>query len=122
VRPILLVDGDPDARTILRRMLEFHGFEAVEATEHDEALARARRGDLGLVMTEMYVQAGDGVGCLVESLKADASLADLPVVVVTTQAFAATEQRARAAGSAAYILKPFRATDVIAEVVRFVEP
>jgi len=119
-RPVLLVDGDPDARTIMRRLLEFHGYEALEAVDHDGALSLAREQDVGLIVCEMFVTCGDGMTCLVESLRADQTLANIPVLVVTTQAFHTAEQRARRAGSAGYIVKPFTATDVLAEVARLV--
>jgi two-component system chemotaxis response regulator CheY len=117
---VLLVDGDPDARTIMRRLLEFHGYEALEAVDHDSALSLAREQDVGLIVCEMYVNCGDGMTCLVESVRADDTLAKIPVLVVTTQAFRTAEQRARLAGSAGYIVKPFAATDVLAEVARLV--
>jgi chemosensory pili system protein ChpA (sensor histidine kinase/response regulator) len=116
-RTVLLVDSDRDARLIVRRLLEHHGFRILEATEHDEALRTAREQPVGLIVTEMYIRRGAGEACLVESLKADDAIATIPVVVLTTQAFADTERRARAAGSARYIAKPFAALQFVREVV-----
>ena len=121
-RPVLLVDSDPDARVIMRRLLEHHGYQAIEAVDHDAALALARKHDVSLIVSELFVTCGDGMTCLVESLKADSALSTIPVLIVTTQAFTADEQRAQRAGSAGYIVKPFAATDVIAQVARLVTP
>jgi CheY-like chemotaxis protein len=118
---VLLVDGDPDARLILRRLLEHYGYEAIEAVDHDSALAFARDRDVALIVSELFVARGSGATCLVESVKADAELCDIPVLIVTTQAFAPAEQRAREAGSAGYIVKPFAAAGVMAEVARLTE-
>jgi CheY-like chemotaxis protein len=117
-RPVLLVDGDPDARVIMRRLLEYHGYHAIEAVDRDAAIAMAREHEPALIVSELFVTCGDGMTCLVESLRTDTSLASIPVLIVTTQAFGADEQRARRAGSAGYIVKPYAATDVIAEVER----
>ena len=117
-RPVLLVDGDEDARIILRRLLEHHGYSVMEETECDAALAKARAHEVALIVTELYVTSGDTVVCLVEALKADADLARIPVMVVTTQAFNDDERRARAAGSAEFIAKPFVAQELIHRIDR----
>jgi two-component system, chemotaxis family, chemotaxis protein CheY len=121
-RPVLLVDSDPDARVIMRRLLEYHGYRALEAVDRDAALALAREHDVSLIVSELFVTCGDGMTCLIESLKADRALSTIPVLIVTTQAFSADEERAQKAGSAGYIVKPFAATDVIAHVARLVPP
>jgi CheY-like chemotaxis protein len=120
-RPVLLVDGDPDARVIMRRLLEYHGYQAIEAVDSDAALALARKHEPALIVSELFVTCGQGMTCLIESLRADTSLSSIPVLIVTTQAFGADEQRARSAGSAGYIVKPYAATEVIAEVERLVK-
>ena len=117
-RPVLLVDGDLDARIILRRLLEYYGYQAIEAVDHDAALALARQHDVALIVSELYIPCGDEVTCFVESVRADRSLSEIPVLIVTTQAFGADEQRARRAGSAGYIVKPFAASDVMTEIAR----
>lgn len=119
-RPVLLVDGDPDARIILRRLLEHYGYHAIEAVDHDAALALARERDVALIVSELFITCGDGMTCFVESVRADSTLSAIPVLIVTTQAFGADEQRARRAGSAGYIVKPFAASDVMAEIARLV--
>ena len=102
----------------MRRLLEYHGYQAIEAVDRDAAIALAREHEPALIVSELFVTCGDGMTCLVESLRADTSLSSIPVLIVTTQAFGADEQRARRAGSAGYIVKPYAATDVIAEVER----
>jgi two-component system chemotaxis response regulator CheY len=112
-RPVLLVDGDEDARIILRRLLEHHGYPVIEEVECDAALAAAHTHEVALIVTELYIARGNNVACLIECVRADARLAGIPVVVVTTQAFRDDELRALAAGSAGYIVKPFAAHEVI---------
>ena len=119
-RPVLLVDGDLDARIILRRLLEYHGYDAIEAVDHDAALTLAREQDVALIVSELLVHRDGEMACLVESVRADSALSDIPVLIVTTQAFDADERRARSAGSAGYIVKPFEASDVMAQIARLV--
>jgi two-component system alkaline phosphatase synthesis response regulator PhoP len=115
-RPVLLVDGDEDARIILRRLLEHEGYPVIEATDLETALSAARESDVAVIVTELYVSCGQGMACLVETVKRDSALASIPVIVVTTQTFGADEERARAAGSAGFIPKPFAAREVVAEI------
>jgi DNA-binding response OmpR family regulator len=114
---VLLVDDDVDTRTIVRRLLEHHGYAILEASDHDAALATAREQEVGLVVTELYVPRGGERACMPESLKADRDTAEIPVVVLTTQAFDADEQRAREAGSARYFVKPFAARELVSAVI-----
>jgi DNA-binding response OmpR family regulator len=107
---------------ILRRLLEHYGYQAIEAVDHDVALTIARERDVALIVSELFVTRGDDASCLVESVRNDSVLADIPVLIVTTRAFGADEQRARQAGSAGYIVKPFAATHVMAEVARLLDP
>ena len=120
-RPVLLVDADLDARTILRRLLEHHGYDALEAVDADGALAIARQRDVALIVSELYVKCGDDATCLVECVRADEALSGIPVLIVTTRAFGEDEERARQAGSVGYIVKPFSALDVMAKIARLVE-
>jgi CheY-like chemotaxis protein len=117
-RLVLVVDSDPDARTIMRRLLEHHGYQAVEAVDHDTALDIARERDIALIVSELFVSCGESTTCLLESVRRDERLSDVPVLIVTTRAFGADEQRALRAGSAGYIVKPFAATDVMTQVAR----
>ena len=119
-RPVLLVDQDPDARIILRRLLEHHGYDALEAVDADGALDLARERDVSLIVSELFVRREGGTACLVESVRADRELSSIPVLIVTTRAFGEDEQRARRAGSAGYIVKPFSAMDVMEQIARLV--
>ena len=120
-RPVLLVDQDPDARCILRHLLEHYGYDALEAVDADEALHLAREHDVALIVSELFVEREGGRACFVETVRADRSVSAIPVLVVTTHAFGEDEQRARRAGSAGYIVKPFSARHVMAQIARLVD-
>ena len=117
---VLIVDQDLDARIILRHLLEHHGYDPLEAVDADEALELARERGVSLIVSELFVPRDGGTACLVESVRADRALSAIPVLVVTTRAFGEDEQRARRAGSAGYIVKPFSARDVMAQIARLV--
>src|SRR5688572_17455541 len=68
-RPVLLVDGDQDARVIMRRLLEYHGYQAIEAVDSEAALALAREHQPALIVSELFVTCGEGMTCFIESLR-----------------------------------------------------
>ncbi|HEU4457985.1 MAG TPA: diguanylate cyclase [Methylibium sp.] len=111
---ILLVDDDPASIRLLGRILEGLGSLRF-ATGGEEALrlAQAAPPDLVLLDGEMPGLSGFEV-CT--RLKADATLADVPVIFVTSHSGPDFEINGFAIGAADFIAKPVRAPLVIARV------
>ena len=110
----LVIDDARAMRSILGRMLRDLGFETAEAANGREALDRLRQGpkpDLALVdwnMPEM-----DGLE-FVRAVRADPALADVCLVMVTTETEMPQVATALEAGANEYVMKPFT-RDVIRE-------
>ena len=86
-------------------LLRAHGHPVEPVRDGREAVARARdfRPDLIVMDIQMpYVTGHELIG----ELKADESLAAIPVMAVTAYAGREDEERIRAAGAAAYVSKP----------------
>lgn len=105
----LVVDDSRAVRNILKRMLSDLGFEVEEADNGLRALEALRgglRADVALVdwnMPEM-----DGVG-FIKAVRADAALAALRLVVITTEVDVGRVAEALEAGAQEYVLKPLTA-------------
>jgi len=83
---ILVVDDTPFNRRLLVRLLEGIGHAAVEASDGREALERLRDPDaepIDLVLLDIVMPEMDGHETLA-ALKADESLRDLPVIVISS--------------------------------------
>ncbi len=79
---VLVVDDDPDARSVLARYLEDAGF-AVHAAEHGlEALRYLKRVPVELVITDLSMPVMDGL-TLLSRMRASPDLALVPVLVLT---------------------------------------
>jgi len=63
---ILLVDDDINIRLLLRLTLEEEGYEAVEARDGEEALARFKESAFDLVIADMVMPHKDGITMLLE--------------------------------------------------------
>jgi DNA-binding response OmpR family regulator len=109
---VLVVDDEADIVFLCRMNLEMAGFEVSSATNGREALAAitARRPDIILLDVMMPVM--NGWECL-EALRADASMNDVPVVMLTAMAQQADRVRGLAAGAASFVTKPFRVAGLV---------
>jgi PAS domain S-box-containing protein len=82
VRPILVIDDDPDSRDLLLRTLEADGYVVVTASSGDEGLSLARQLKPALITLDVMMPGTDGWAVL-EQLKADPELRDVPVMIVS---------------------------------------
>jgi len=112
-RHILVVDDNPDFADNLKEILGAEGY-VVTAAPSCEAARRAARGlvaDLALV--DLRLPDGDGIA-LASELKE--GLPDLEVILLTGHATLESAAAAVRAGAAAYLLKPYATTELLATV------
>ena len=81
-KTIVVADGDADVRSEIRRGLEAMGFPVVEAPNGEAALHTLCTREVGLLVTDLYLRTGTEP-CLVRSLRRDAALRRVKVLVVT---------------------------------------
>jgi len=79
---VLVVDDDPSVRGLLTKTLEKEGYRVIVAGNGVDALALARRHKPRAITLDVLMPQLDGWGAL-KALKADASLRDIPVIMVT---------------------------------------
>jgi threonine synthase len=93
LRKVVIVDDDPNAVRLIRRILQARGdFEISEISESPKALEFIRAQNPDLVIMDLMMPELDGFG-LLELLKKDPALADIPVVVVTAKMLVPEERR-----------------------------
>lgn len=116
LRPILVVDDDPDIRTCIRDLLTDAGYSAAEAEDGVEALAVLRTNPTPcMVLLDMMMPRMDGAATLAE-IKRDEALAALPVIVVSASKIGAP------VGAAAFLPKPFKAEQLMSLVRKYCAP
>ncbi len=86
VRQVLVVDDDPESVELLGRMLQSAGeaYRVIKVFGGAEALARLRSEQIDLVLLDLSMPEMDGIAVLKE-MKADPSLAAIPVIVTSAQ-------------------------------------
>ncbi len=103
---ILVVDDSVTTRTLEKSILEAQGYRVILAVDGLDALEALKRdgAEIDLIVADVEMPRLDGFG-LLESLKRDASLARLPVIMMTSRAEQADIERGLGLGADAYLVK-----------------
>ena len=101
---VLVVDDSAAMRAAVAEALQRAGYECAFAQDGLEALALAAGGGFSAVVSDVEMPRMDGLA-LVRRLRADPSLAQLPVVLVTGLSSEADRARGIEAGADAYVVK-----------------
>ena len=116
-RRILVVDDDPEIRSLTRLVLEGEGYLVDEAADGEAAVARAFTGDLDLVLLDVNMPKMTGWETL-RVFKADPLLARVPVVMFTIKSEVRDKVHGLQDGALDYITKPFQVDELAARVRR----
>ncbi|MEX0827750.1 MAG: ATP-binding protein, partial [Haliea sp.] len=101
-RTILVIEDDPIAQDIMKRLLRGEGYQVVVADDGAEGLRLAREIRPALITLDVIMPKVDGWGVLAE-LKSDPGLAHIPVIMVT---IADDRPKGFAMGVTDYVTKP----------------
>ena len=105
----LIVDDFSTMRRIVRNLLKELGFANVEEAEDGAiALRKLQDGNFDFVVSDWNMPNMDGLAML-QNLKADEALKNIPVLMVTAEAKKEHIVAAARAGASGYIVKPFTA-------------
>ncbi len=117
MKKVLIVE---DAQDLVRGMtirLRQHGFTCFVAPDGVSVVPLARRERPDVILLDLGLPAGDGFVVL-ERLQSIASLAAIPVIVLTARDPESSRPRAMQAGAAAFLRKPVP-PDLLLDVLRF---
>jgi CheY-like chemotaxis protein len=108
---VIVVDDSKTMRSIVRKILSASRFrlEVVEAEEGIQALKEIGSGQLDLAFLDYNMPGLNGVETLAEIKRGNPRIA---VVIMTSTPDEALADRARAAGAAAFLKKPFFPADI----------
>jgi CheY-like chemotaxis protein len=66
---ILIIDDEPQIRSMLRLMLERVGYEVAEAPDGIEGIRRYRESPADLIITDLIMPNKDGIGMIIDLKK-----------------------------------------------------
>ncbi len=96
-------------------ILEKHGYEVVQARDGREGVELADQVKPELILLDIQLPVMDGYA-VAEELRNNPSLADVPIIAVTSYAMVGDRKRIMAAGCQGYIEKPINPRTFIQDV------
>ena len=110
---ILVIDDEAEIRRSVRMILEYEGYEVVEASSGPEGVAMAERETPDLVFLDIKMPGMDGLDAL-QRIKA--SNETLPVVIISGHGTVSTAVEATKAGAFDFIEKPLASERVLVTI------
>lgn len=110
---ILIVEDSPTMRQLLVFALKrMKGVQIVEAQDGMDGLRKVTSDHFDLVFVDINMPVMDGLK-LISLIRSDATLAAMPICVITTEGAKDDRERAIALGANEYLTKPIQANRVL---------
>ncbi|RMG45862.1 MAG: response regulator [Acidobacteria bacterium] len=119
VRPVLVVDDDPEIREMTALLLSGGGHAVETAGSGEEALALARAVGPAVILLDINMPGMDGWEVL-RLLKEDPATASIPVIMFSIRFELREKLHALQKGAADYVTKPFDVEGLLERIARFV--
>jgi chemosensory pili system protein ChpA (sensor histidine kinase/response regulator) len=118
---VMVVDDSITMRKVTGRVLERHNFEVLTAKDGLDALERMVDVVPDLMLLDIEMPRMDGYE-LATAMKADARLAKVPIIMITSRTGDKHRQRAMDIGVDRYLGKPYQENELMRNVFSLLEP
>lgn len=115
---ILILDDDPDICMMIKMVLEYHGFIAIDSDCEEKASKILASQNVDLIIMDMLLSGVDGTD-VCKRIKSDPKRSAIPILMFSAHPTA--KESCLAAGANDFIAKPFEMNDLIAKVNSFIE-
>jgi two-component system chemotaxis sensor kinase CheA len=115
--PILVIDDSLTTRMLEQSILESAGYEVDLAVSGEDGLEKARKRRYALLLVDVEMPGMNGF-TLIERVRQDPALRDIPAVLVTSLASPEDRRRGEAAGAQAHIAKGEFDQNVLLDKIR----
>jgi two-component system cell cycle response regulator DivK len=112
VKTILYVEDNEFNRKIVRQLLSRTAYRLIEAVDGEAGVTAAREARPDLVIMDIQLPKLSGLEAT-RRLAAAPETKQIPVIVITSFALAGDEQKAKEAGAAAYLAKPYSPRELL---------
>jgi DNA-binding response OmpR family regulator len=115
---ILILDDDPDICTMIKMVLEYHGFNAIDVDNEEQANKILSTQHIDLIIMDMLLSGIDGTD-VCRRIKSDPGKSAIPILMFSAHPTA--KETCIAAGADDFIPKPFEMNELISRVRSLVE-
>lgn len=120
-KQVLIVDDSNIIRAHCRTVLQKAGYECVEAWSSAQARVQLESPDICFMLCDLNIPGMNGIE-LAEAIRVEPHLAALPVAIMTAEWSLELVQRAHRAGVKHWLLKPYKAEELVDVVMRYAGP
>lgn len=115
---VLIVDDSITVRRVTQRLLKREGYRVAMAADGLQALERIREEKPAVVLSDIEMPRMDGFD-LARTIRADAKLHDLPIIMITSRIAEKHHEHARELGVNHYLGKPYSEDELMSLVRRY---
>ena len=120
MKKVLVVDDSETIRQHVAEALTRAGFHVFEAGDGQAGLQRVAQHEFSLIILDVNMPLLNGLEML-ERLKQDPQSADIPVLMLTTEAQRSMIERARRNGAKAWLIKPIKVESLLSTVSKVLQ-
>ena len=116
---ILIVEDNPKNLKLIRDLLQFKGYQTIEAETAEAGIDLARERRPALILMDIQLPGMDGREAM-KTLKADTATRQIPIIALTASAMKGDREALLAEGFDGYIAKPIDIKEVPNVVASYV--
>jgi two-component system chemotaxis response regulator CheY len=120
MKQILTVDDSSSIRQMVSFTLTKAGYQVAEAVDGRDGLAKAGQNKFDLIITDLNMPNMDGIQ-MITALRKLPSYHFTPILMLTTESQGEKKDEGRKAGATGWIVKPFKADQLIAVLQKLVK-
>ncbi|MDH4161985.1 MAG: response regulator [Nitrospirota bacterium] len=112
---ILVVDDEPDIRSLLEYNLKKAGYRVSSAADGEDALSILRTGNIDLIILDLMLPGLNGLE-ICQIIRQNPKMRDIPVIMLTARGEEEDRVRGLETGADDYLTKPFSPRELMARV------
>lgn len=116
-KTILIVDDSASIRQVARMTLTDGGYDVIEVSDGVEALKQLDGKKIHLIISDLNMPNMDGL-TLLQKVKSEPAYRFTPFVMLTSESGDSFLQQGKAQGAKAWIVKPFKADQLLNTVAK----
>jgi DNA-binding response OmpR family regulator len=114
---VLVIEDDDSLRTVISYSLRRNGYQVLEAGDGAVGLEAARQAGSALDSVILdYMLPGQNGMQVIRQIRAEPTMSDVAILMISARPDDETRSAAMAAGAYAFLRKPFRMDDLLAQL------
>jgi CheY-like chemotaxis protein len=117
---ILVVEDNPDNRTLITDVLVSMNYEVIDAEDGEQGIAQAEKEVPDLILMDLSLPKMDGWAAA-QIIKQNTALAHIPIIALTAHAMVGDREKALEAGCDDYVSKPIDLRELASKLAHFLK-